>query len=125
MPPEGYGKFELNVHSNDCYTAGGPSKLTGYPTITDTRADVNNPLFEFDGCFDPNGDDTPTGASFPSAVNVATTSLNPGPDGTTTVELTCATGSGLGRAGTLAAKAGSTDLGSAPFKLSENTHSRP
>ena len=26
MPPEGYGKFELNVHSNDCYTAGGPQQ---------------------------------------------------------------------------------------------------
>ena len=37
MPPEGYGKFELNVHSNDCYTAGGPSKLTGFLTITDTH----------------------------------------------------------------------------------------
>lgn len=38
MPPEGYGKFELNVHSNDCYTAGGPTKLTGFLTLTDTRA---------------------------------------------------------------------------------------
>ena len=37
MPPEGYGKFELNVHSNDCYTAGGPSKLVGFLTITDTK----------------------------------------------------------------------------------------
>ena len=25
MPPEGYGKFELNVHSNGCYTAAGPA----------------------------------------------------------------------------------------------------
>ena len=37
MPPEGYGKFEVNVHSNDCYTAGGPSKLTGFLTMTDTH----------------------------------------------------------------------------------------
>ena len=28
MPPEGYGKFELNVHSNDCFTAGGPEQAT-------------------------------------------------------------------------------------------------
>ena len=51
---EGYGKFELNVHSNDCYTAGGPSKLIGPSTITDTHGrEVTNPVFEFDGCFDP------------------------------------------------------------------------
>ena len=56
MPPEGYGKFELNVHSNDCYTAGGPSKFVGLLTITDTHGnDVTNPAFEFDGAFDPDG----------------------------------------------------------------------
>jgi hypothetical protein len=37
MPPEGYGKFEVDVHSNGCYTAGGPSKLVGFQTRTDTR----------------------------------------------------------------------------------------
>lgn len=48
------GKFELQVRSNSCYTAGGPSKLIGLATITDTRGnDVPNPVFEFDGCFDP------------------------------------------------------------------------
>ena len=53
MPPEGYGKFEMNVHSNDCYTAAGPSKLVGFLTITDKAGDdVDNPVFEFDGCFD-------------------------------------------------------------------------
>jgi hypothetical protein len=52
--PDGSGKFELNVHSNDCYTAGGPSKLVGLITITDTHGnDVDNPVFEFDSCFDP------------------------------------------------------------------------
>ena len=50
------GKFELQVKSNSCYTAGGPSKLVGLAVITDTHgADVPNPVFEFDGCFDPNG----------------------------------------------------------------------
>ncbi len=54
MPTEGYGKFELNVHSNDCYTAAGPTKLTGFLTITDAHGkEVTNPAFEFDGCFDP------------------------------------------------------------------------
>ncbi|MCW2973589.1 MAG: hypothetical protein JWN72_1862 [Thermoleophilia bacterium] len=62
--PDGSGKFELNVHSNDCYTAGGPSKLVGLVTIVDRRGrEVPNPVFEFDGCFDPNGDDTPTGVT--------------------------------------------------------------
>lgn len=48
------GKFEVQVKSNSCYTAGGPSKLVGLATITDTTGrDVTNPVFEFDGCFDP------------------------------------------------------------------------
>src|SRR5205085_2453877 len=60
MPPEGYGKFEITVHNNDCYTAGGPSKLVGFQTITDQHGrDVNNPVFEFDGCFDPGADNAP------------------------------------------------------------------
>jgi hypothetical protein len=50
MPPEGYGKFEVTVHSNDCYTAGGPSKLVGFQTINDRRGrTVSNPADEFDG----------------------------------------------------------------------------
>ncbi len=49
------GKFELQIKANSCYTAGGPSKLVGLVTITDTHGhDVPNPVFEFDGCFDPN-----------------------------------------------------------------------
>lgn len=48
------GKFELQVRSNSCYTATGPSRITGTVMITDTRGvDVPNPVFEFDGCFDP------------------------------------------------------------------------
>src|SRR5690348_1884988 len=35
MPAEGYGKLELNVHSNGCYTAGAPSKLVGFMTMAD------------------------------------------------------------------------------------------
>ncbi len=50
------GKFELQARSNSCYTASGPSKLVGLVTITDTHGrDVPNPVFEFDGCFDPRG----------------------------------------------------------------------
>ena len=48
------GKFEVQVKANSCYTAAGPSKLVGLATITNTRGvDVTNPVFEFDGCFDP------------------------------------------------------------------------
>jgi hypothetical protein len=70
--PDGYGKFEVNAHSNDCYTAGGPSKLVGLQMITDTHgADVPNPVFEFDGCFDPRGSDAPTGVAFPTPTPTA------------------------------------------------------
>jgi hypothetical protein len=49
------GKFEVQVKSNSCYTAGGPSKIIGLATITNTAGnDVPNPVFEWDGCFDPN-----------------------------------------------------------------------
>jgi hypothetical protein len=50
------GKFEVQAKSNSCYTAAGPSKLIGLVTITDTHGnDVPNPVFEFDGCFNPRG----------------------------------------------------------------------
>ncbi|HEY6796501.1 MAG TPA: hypothetical protein VI248_17635 [Kineosporiaceae bacterium] len=48
------GKFELKVNPNACYTAGAPTKLVGAATIqTPTGRWVTNPVFEFDGCFDP------------------------------------------------------------------------
>lgn len=121
MPTEGYGKFELSVHSNDCYTAGGPSKLTGYLTLTDKAGKVvTNPLFEFDGCFDPHGDDSPTGHRFPSVVAVLGSSVLPDAHGRAGVQLSCGTGSG-GCTGTVRVTAGSTDLGSIPFRLDEET----
>ena len=119
MPPEGYGKFEVQVHSNGCYTAGGPSKLVGFQTITDTEGDeVNNPVYEFDGCFDPNGDNTPTGNEFPSLLNVTTTALLPDADHKISLQLSCGTGS-TGCQGNVAAQAGDTDLGTVPVNLQE------
>ncbi|MFF5225850.1 hypothetical protein [Dactylosporangium sp. NPDC000521] len=48
------GKFEVTANADATYVAGGPSKLVGLATITDTRGnDVTNPAFEFDGAFDP------------------------------------------------------------------------
>lgn len=72
--PDGTAKFELNVHANDCYTAGGPSKFVGLLAITDTHGkDVTNPAFEFDSCFDPKGSDAPTGVSFAKPASAALT----------------------------------------------------
>jgi hypothetical protein len=49
------GKFEVQVRADSTYVAGGPSRLIGLLTITDkTGRDVPNPVFEFDGAFDPN-----------------------------------------------------------------------
>jgi hypothetical protein len=48
------GKFELEVHADDCYTATGPARLLGSQKITNTHGDdVTNPAYEFDGCIDP------------------------------------------------------------------------
>ena len=119
MPPEGYGKFELNVHSNDCYTAGGPSKLVGFQTMTDKRgADVNNPVFEFDGCFDPHSDNTPTGTTYQSVLNVASTVLPVDPAGKVGLQVTCGTGA-QGCAGTITAASGPTQLGTINYRLKE------
>jgi hypothetical protein len=121
MPPEGYGKFELNVHSNDCYTVGSPSKLTGFLTMTDAEGrEVTNPVFEFDGCFDPNGDNTPTGVVFPSLLAVASTTITPDAHGNAGVQLTCGSGA-KGCAGTIAVTAGDTKLGTMPFHLAEES----
>ena len=119
MPPEGYGKFELQVHSNGCYTAGGPSKLVGFATLTDTGGrEVTNPVSEFDGCFDPHGDNSPTGVEFPSLLGVTTTALRPDSQGRVSLQATCGTGSD-GCRGTVTAAAGSTDLGTVPIDVQE------
>ena len=121
MPPEGHGKFELNVHSNDCYTAGGPTKLTGYLDLTDTRGrSVTNPVFEFDGCFDPSSDDTATGTSFPSVLNVTSTVVTLDPQQRAQLQLGCGTGAD-GCSGTVTATAGGTSLGSASFTMKEES----
>lgn len=121
MPPEGYAKFELNVHSNGCYTVGSPSKYAGYLTLTDIQGrEVTNPLFEFDGCFDPASSNTPTGIEFPSVLSVTSTALNPDPQGRVGLQVGCGTGS-QGCAGTITAKAGATTLGTVPFQLKEES----
>jgi hypothetical protein len=119
MPKTGYGKFELSVHSNGCYTVGSPSTLIGYQTITSARGrTVNNPAYEFDGCLDPSGDSSPTGVSFPSALTVTSTTAildaqrHPG------LDLACGVGAG-GCSGSVTATAGGRSLGAVAFRLSE------
>src|SRR3954452_6047454 len=93
MPPEGYGKFEVTAHTNGCYTAGGPSKLVGFQTITDIHGQqAANPVYEFDGCFDPNGDNTQTGNTFPSLLATTTTALLPDARRHVALQLSCGTG---------------------------------
>jgi hypothetical protein len=80
--PDGSTKFELNVHSNDCYTAGGPSKFVGLQTITDLHGhDATNPLFEWDACFDPGSSNTPTNVVLVSAPTPPPTAAPPAPSG--------------------------------------------
>jgi hypothetical protein len=131
--PDGYGKFEVSAHSNDCYTAGGPSKLIGLQTITDTHGnDVNNPVFEFDSCFNPRGSNAPTGVAF--ATPTATVSATPPPPTRPAAltlpaakltldshheiapQLRCSTGD-AGCAGTITATRGGRTLGSATYAL--------
>lgn len=123
MPKEGYGKFDLNVHSNDCFTAAGQTKLTGFLTITDTRGDeVTNPAFEFDGCFDPNGDNSPTGVRFPSVFNSTSTTVTPDTQGHVSINVTCGTGS-QGCAGSATATAGAVNLGTVSYTFKEEATS--
>lgn len=121
MPPEGYGKFELTVHSNDCYTAGGPSKLVGFQTITDKAGtQVNNPVYEFDGCFDPSGDNTRSGTTYPAVLSVTSTVLPVDASNRTGVQLTCGAGA-HGCSGTMTVTDGSSTLAVLPYRLQEQS----
>jgi hypothetical protein len=116
MPPEGWGRFELNVRSNGCYSATGPSKLVGLLTIADAQGkDVTNPLNEFDACFDPQADNTPTGVSFPALISVTSTSLTSTEKGVSPT-VVCTLGSGR-CVGTVTATIGAKTLGEASYDL--------
>jgi hypothetical protein len=130
------GKFEMNVHSNDCYTAGGPSKIVGLLTITDTHGnDVTNPVFEFDGCFDPRGNSSPTGVTITTTTNSTSTTPTPAaltlphgslvPDraGRITPLLVCSSGVG-GCAGTATATLGGRRLGALTYAIAPGKTTR-
>jgi hypothetical protein len=119
MPKTGYGKFEVTVHSNGCYTVGSPSTLIGYQTITSARGrTVSNPAYEFDGCLDPNGPDTPTGVTFPSALTVTSTTAILDPQRRPGLDIACGVGAG-GCTGTVTATTAGRSLGTVPFSLTE------
>jgi hypothetical protein len=135
--PDGSAKFEMNVHSNDCYTAGGPSKYVGQLTITDAHGrDVDNPVFEFDACFDPKSSDRPTGVSFDKPASASLTpaeqaaktaaltlpsgQMAAGADGSIAPSLACSPGKD-GCAGTLTATAGGRTV-SADYIIAPDDH---
>src|SRR3954454_11290971 len=120
--PDGTAKFEVNAHSNNCYTAGGPSKFVGPLTITDAHGrDVPNPVFEFDSCFDPKSSNAPTGVDFakpasasltpaqqaaaPAALTLPRGTMAADRTGAVAPALNCSAGQ-AGCAGTLTASAG-------------------
>jgi hypothetical protein len=115
---DGTGKFEMNVHSNACYTAGGPSKIVGLLTITDTHGKVvDNPVFEFDACFDPSGNNKPIAPpGTPAKVSLPTGKV-PFDKGTAQPELACSAGAVGGCVGTLTAKVGPTTVASLTYQL--------
>lgn len=135
--PDGSAKFELNVHSNACYTASGPSKYVGQLTITDAKGrDVDNPAFEWDACFDPHGANTPTGvdlkkpasasltpvqqAARSAAVTLPSGTMAANADGTVTPTLTCTSGKD-GCAGSLAVRAGA-HTGTVDYIIAADDH---
>ncbi len=116
---DGTGRFELNVHSNDCYTAGGPSKVTGLVTITDIRGnEVPNPVFEWDTCFDPSTPDSITQpAGTPASLTLPTGTVTPEKSGRIDPVLTCSAGAVGGCVGTLTAKIGSRVVESVRYQI--------
>jgi hypothetical protein len=119
MPSTGYGKIEVTVHTNGCYTASPSSSLVGYQTITAADGTtVTNPAYEFDGCIDPDSSNAPTGVVFASELKMTNTSANVASNGSVGADLLCNVGAS-GCRGTLSATADGRSLGSVPFDLHE------
>jgi hypothetical protein len=60
-PNTGSTRFEIKVNSDACYTAGGSSKVFGPQQLTDPNGKIfDNPMFEFDGCFNTDDNRTAT-----------------------------------------------------------------
>lgn len=89
-------------------------------TVRVAAGEVYGPVYEFDGCFDPNGDNAPTGVAFPSLLGVASTTVMPDAHGDAGLQLTCGSGD-RGCAGSVTATAGHTRLGTMPVHLKEES----
>jgi hypothetical protein len=119
MPSTGYGKLEVTVHTNGCYTVSAPSTLVGYQTITDARGrTVNNPAYAFDGCINPDGDNTPNGVTFPPELKITNTTAALDGQRHTGVDLACGPGAG-GCTGTVTASSGGRTLGTVHYAMTE------
>lgn len=116
--PDGSAKFELNAKSNGCYTATGPTKLVGLRSITDAEGTfVDNPVFEFDTCFDPNGSNAATRVRFPpAALALPAGTVKPDAHSVISPALTCTVGP-LGCSGTVSGTLGTRVLGTNPYSL--------
>lgn len=125
--PDGSGKFELNVHSNDCFTASGPTRVVGLVTITDTRGNsVPNPVFEFDSCFDPGSSNELSPAPRDSSkLLLPTGEIAPDKHGLIAPDLACSAGAVGGCAGNLTAAVDGQTIGRVIYQLApggENTY---
>ena len=97
-PATGSTKFEIKVNSDACYSAGGSSKVFGPQQLQDPSGTYfNNPMFEFDGCFDtsdhrtrttkgpiptPGPTPSPTPSGSPEPTPAPTNTANPEPTDT-------------------------------------------
>ncbi|MEJ7833801.1 MAG: hypothetical protein WKF79_12860, partial [Nocardioides sp.] len=70
--------------------------------------------------FDPHGDNSSTGVSFPSLLNVTSTTLTPDDHGQVGLQVSCGAGS-EGCSGTVTVNAGGQSLGSVPYTLREQS----
>lgn len=77
-----------------------------------------NPAYEFDGCLDPAGDDSPNGVTFPSALTITSTTADVDAQGRVGLALACGVGAG-GCAGDVTAVADGTPLGAVAFHMTE------
>jgi hypothetical protein len=108
----------MNVHSNGCYTAGGPSRTTGLITLTDTHGTtVDNPVFEWDGCFDPTGSNAPNLPPGTPATATLPATEAPVDAGVVEPEITCSGGAAGGCIGTLTAEIGGKTVASTTYQL--------
>jgi hypothetical protein len=120
MPPGDEVADELGHVGGGGY-GGAVERSGGKQLVGEVRESVvTNPVFEFDGCFDPNGDNTPTGVDFPSLLAVASTTIEPTAHREAGLQVTCGSGD-QGCAGTIPVTSGQQKLGTIRVHLTEES----